>query len=151
AAVRPRHPGGLLGERPAAGPPAPPSVPADRRRGPPGRRGGGRGRRGGARQPPPRRTARCLVRPGGDPCRWLLDAAVRALPARRREWGEAMRAELPAIGAGRARWRFAAGCLRVVAVQPELLRGIGYPLLGVGVLAAAATWTGRIAYPLVHW
>jgi hypothetical protein len=73
------------------------------------------------------------------------------MPARRREWGEAMRAELPAIGTGRARWRFAVGCLRVAAVQPEMIRGIGYPLLGAGVLAATATWAGRIAYPLLHW
>jgi hypothetical protein len=81
----------------------------------------------------------------------LLAAAVRLLPAGRRDWGAAMRAELAAIESGPARWAFAAGCVRVVATRPAVLRRAGYPLLMAGALAAALWWTSRIAYGPLHW
>jgi len=40
----------------------------------------------------------------------LLIAAVRRMPAKRREWGEAMLAELASVRLLQERWLFAAGC-----------------------------------------
>jgi hypothetical protein len=81
----------------------------------------------------------------------LLAGAVRLLPADRRDWGTAMRAELAGITSRRARWGFAAGCVRVVATRPAVWRRLGYPLLPAGALAAVLWWTGRIGYPPLHW
>ena len=46
----------------------------------------------------------------------LLTFAARALPTARREWGQAMRAELDPLEGSRARWRFSIGCTRAAAV-----------------------------------
>ena len=46
----------------------------------------------------------------------LLTFATRALPPARREWGQAMRAELDPIEGARARWRFSLGCTWAAAV-----------------------------------
>lgn len=81
----------------------------------------------------------------------LLAGAVRLLPAGRRDWGTAMRAELAGIGSRRARWGFTAGCVRVVATRPAVWRRLGYPLLPVGVVAAVLWWTSRIGYAPLHW
>jgi hypothetical protein len=86
-----------------------------------------------------------------DAAGWLLAGAVWLLPADRREWGAAMRADLAQIGGRRARWGFATGCVRVVATRPAVLRRVGYPLLMAGALAATLWWTSRIAYPPLHW
>ena len=75
----------ILGDRPAAGPAAAAPVPADRRRPVDGR--GARPGAGTVRQTP-HRAARCLV--SAD---LLLALVVRLLPAGRRDWGRAMRAE----------------------------------------------------------
>lgn len=82
---------------------------------------------------------------------WLLAGAVRLLPAERRQWGAAMRAELAGIEQRRARWGFVSGCVRVIATRPATVRRIGYPLLMAGVLAATLWWTSRIAYRPLHW
>jgi hypothetical protein len=92
-----------------------------------------------------------VSRPGRDPASWVLSGAVRLLPAARREWGTAMRAELAGIGTRRARWRFTSGCVRAVATRPEVLGGLGYPLLATGVMAAVLGWTGAIAYAPLRW
>src|SRR5204862_512187 len=109
------------------GPPAPSPVPPDRRR----PRGGRRARRGPrpavAGRPP--RTAGCLVTDR------LLALAVRLLPPARRDWGHAMLAESAAIDSAPERRRHVLGCLRVVLAQPPALRAIGYPLLGLALLA----------------
>jgi len=81
----------------------------------------------------------------------LLAAAVTFLPAHRRQWGTAMQAELADLAGPRARWQFAAGCAGVVATRPAVLRRAGYPLLTAAVLGATLWWTGRIAYPPLHW
>ncbi len=81
----------------------------------------------------------------------LLAGAVRLLPAGRRDWGTAMRAELAGIRSRRARWGFTAGCVRVVATRPAVWRRLGYPLLPAGVLAAVLWWTSRIGYTPLHW
>jgi hypothetical protein len=62
-----------------------------------------------------------------------------------------MRAELTGIGSGRARWRFALGCVLAVAAQPMVLRGTGYPLLVVGVLGAVVAGTGTVTYAPLRW
>jgi hypothetical protein len=81
----------------------------------------------------------------------LLAGAVRLLPAGRRDWGTAMRAELAGISSRRARWEFTAGCVRVVATRPAVWRRLGYPLLPAGVLTAVLWWTSRIGYAPLHW
>jgi len=88
-----------------------------------------------------------VSRLGRDPASWLLAGAARLLPPARGEWGRAMRAELAGIESGQARWRFALGCIRVVASQPAVLPGIGYPLLMAGVLVAVVTWTDTVPPP----
>ena len=47
-----------------------------------------------------------------------LSLAVRLLPPARREWGDAMQAELAAIERGPARRRYALGCARAVCARP---------------------------------
>lgn len=51
--------------------------------------------------------------------RLLLAAAVRRMPSERREWGEAMLAELAQLQHPYARWRFALGCARVALFPPR--------------------------------
>jgi hypothetical protein len=87
----------------------------------------------------------------GDGADLVLAGAVRLLPAGRRDWGTAMRAELAGIRPRRARWEFTAGCVRVVATRPAVWRRLGYPLLPAGVLAAVLWWTSRIGYAPLHW
>lgn len=67
--------------------------------------------------------------------RRLLAFAVRALPERRRPWGEAMLAELAAVQGGPARWRFALSSLRAMAGLPSART---WAALAVVVLAAVA-------------
>lgn len=85
----------------------------------------------------------------------LLAGAVRLLPAERRPWGAAMRAELAGItadGAGRgARWSFAVSCVRVVAGEPAARRRAGYPLLAAAALATVSWWSGSVAYAPLRW
>ncbi len=81
----------------------------------------------------------------------VLAVAVRLLPAERREWGRAMRAELAAIEPPAARWRFALGCVRAAVIRPALLPDIGYPLLMAGVLVVVAVWTSPIASAPMRW
>jgi hypothetical protein len=76
----------------------------------------------------------------------LLAAAVRRLPADRRDWGAAMTAELAQLRDPWARRRFALGCARVALFPPRGAR----PLAVVGVLAVvvavASGWSvGRAA------
>ena len=65
----------------------------------------------------------------------LLHWVVRLLPARRREWGLAMQAEL--AGLERGRWGFALSCARGVLVRPETLLRLVPRLLAAGGLIAA--------------
>jgi hypothetical protein len=92
-----------------------------------------------------------VTRSGRDPADRLLAGAVALLPAGRREWGQAMRAELAGIEVAGERGRFALGCVRVVATQPAVLRGAGYPLLMAGVLVAILVWTSTIGYAPLRW
>jgi hypothetical protein len=85
-----------------------------------------------------------------DSASWVLAAAVRLLPPQRHQWGMAMRAELAGIDEGRQRWRFALGCVRVVATRPAVWRRLGYCLLSLAVVAAAARGTARVWYAPLH-
>jgi hypothetical protein len=82
---------------------------------------------------------------GTDGPGWLLAVARAALPADRREWGQAMAAELAQVAGDAARWRFAAGCARA-AIFP----GGGWAAVGatgglaVAALAATALGTGAV-------
>jgi len=51
--------------------------------------------------------------------RLLLTVAVRLMPAERREWGEAMLAELAQLQNTSTRWRFALGCSHVAMFPPR--------------------------------
>lgn len=51
--------------------------------------------------------------------RLLLTVAVRQMPVERREWGEAMLAELAQLQNTSTRWRFALGCSRVAMFPPR--------------------------------
>jgi hypothetical protein len=87
----------------------------------------------------------------GDRAERLMDAAVRLLPRQQRVWGSAMLAELSAIESRAERWRFAFGCLRVMATRPAVWRRFGSPLLAVAVLVASLWWTGRFEYAPLRW
>jgi len=54
--------------------------------------------------------------------RLLLTVAVRRMPVERREWGEAMLAELAQLQNTSTRWRFALGCSRVAMFPPRKVR-----------------------------
>jgi WD40 repeat protein len=66
------------------------------------------------------------MRPAGrDPAGWLLDVAIRMLPAGRHDWGQAMRAEFACIAPASERWRFALGCARVALWHGPVWRVAG--------------------------
>jgi hypothetical protein len=87
---------------------------------------------------------------GGDdiPARIVAVAAGR-LPARLREWGQAMTAELIQIPERVGRWRFAADVLRVVLFpsarsgRRALVTALAGLATAAGVTAAAASEVGR--------
>ena len=83
-----------------------------------------------------------MMRPAGrDPAGWLLDVAVRLLPAGRRDWGQAMRAEFACIATSPERWRFALGCARVALWQGPAWRVVGC-LAAQGAAVALALTSG---------
>src|SRR5689334_8240102 len=67
----------------------------------------------------------------------LLAVAAWLLPPARREWGRAMRAELTASASPRARWAFAAGCLRAAVWPDQLGRVAQYAVVVAGAVAVA--------------
>src|SRR5205809_2016501 len=97
-ARRPRAAGDPLGAGPAGGSAAPASVPADRGRSGPGRRGVWAGPP--VAGPPPHHAAGDRGSVMGTTLARLLAAAVRMLPTQRRELGQGLLAELPAVPAG---------------------------------------------------
>jgi hypothetical protein len=92
---------------------------------------------------------------GGDRAALLLALAVRSLPARHRDWGQAMRAELDQVRGRRARWRFSFGCawaatvIRTRAAFGSRERG-GEGLRTV-VLSGITIALALAAYGLVHY
>jgi hypothetical protein len=76
-----------------------------------------------------------------DPPGRLLAVAVAALPERRREWGEAMTAELAEMEGRSARWRFALSSVRATLWLPP---AGGWPVLALvtSVVVASVTVAG---------
>jgi hypothetical protein len=81
----------------------------------------------------------------------LLSAAVRVMPAERRDWGRAMQAELAAVEEPSDRSSFAWGCLRAAAVRFHLLRGLLHLIVVLGVLAALLAWTATLNHGPLVW
>ena len=81
----------------------------------------------------------------------LLAAAVRVMPAGRRDWARAMQAELAAIAEPPQRRSFAWGCVRAAAVQFHLLRGAMHLLVVLGTLGTLLAWTATVDYPPLAW
>ena len=78
---------------------------------------------------------------------WLLAAAAATLPAGRRDWGEAMAAELARVPVQErgARWRFAAVGARAAVFPPGGSRvAVGVAGVAVAATAAAALATGAV-------
>ncbi|WP_157437104.1 hypothetical protein [Actinoplanes subtropicus] len=81
----------------------------------------------------------------------LLGAAVRVLPAGRRDWGRAMQAELAAIEDPADRRGFAWGCLRAAAVEFHLLRGALHVLAVLAVAGTLVAWAATVNEPPLAW
>ncbi|MCT9934656.1 hypothetical protein N5079_31060 [Planotetraspora sp. A-T 1434] len=86
-----------------------------------------------------------MSRPPRDVAGALVALAVRLLPAARRGWGQAMRAELLQVEGGRARLGFALGCVRVALAQPAALRALGH--LAATAAAVTLVLAGGVTYP----
>ena len=65
-----------------------------------------------------------------------LDVVVRLLPAARRQWGHAMRAELATIETASERRRFALSCSRVALTPTPGARALAHHLTALGAAAA---------------
>ncbi len=68
----------------------------------------------------------------------LLVGAARLLPADRRHWAEAVRAEADQVPGGRARLTWLAGGFWLIAKDGAMARRIGYWVGAAGLVAAAA-------------
>jgi hypothetical protein len=85
----------------------------------------------------------------------VLLLAIRALPADRSDWGQAMIRELDEAQGSRARWRFSRGCVKtVVALRARASLGGSHRDGAVArsvVLAAVAAALALCGYGLVHY
>ena len=79
---------------------------------------------------------------GHDRARSLLTLAVRLLPPQRRDWGQAMLAELDQLQDRWARWRFALGCVRVALAPPRAAPPPGLVVQAAIVVGAAGVGLG---------
>jgi hypothetical protein len=70
---------------------------------------------------------------------WMLARAARGLPAERRHWVEAVRAEADQVTADWTRLTWLAGGFWLVAKEGGMARRIGY-WIGAAGIAAAAAW-----------
>ena len=83
------------------------------------------------------------------PARIVATAAGR-LPARRRDWGQAMAAELAQVSGRASRWQFAVGVLRVVVFPSARHPGRAAAVAVAGLaVTAAATAAAAIEVPAV--
>jgi hypothetical protein len=79
---------------------------------------------------------------GHDRARSLLSLAVRRLPPDRRDWGQAMLAELDQLQGRAARWRFTLGCVRVALAPPRAAPSPGLAVRAAVVGGAAGVGLG---------
>jgi hypothetical protein len=89
-----------------------------------------------------------VTKPTGDGPVRLVALAVRILPPERADWARAMQAELASIGPQRDRWVFIGGCLRAIAAEQRMLRGVLHLLAVLGVVVVAFAWSATIGPPL---
>jgi hypothetical protein len=74
----------------------------------------------------------------------LLAATVRVLPARHRDWGRAMKAELASITDRPDRRSFARGCVWAAAAEFHLLRGTAHLLAVLATLGTLFAWIAAV-------
>lgn len=84
--------------------------------------------------------------PANQPAGVLLRFVVAFLPARRREWGRAMRAEFANLDDASERWPFVLGCLRATLSQASV-GATGRVLASAGSIGAVVALTARTGYP----
>ena len=79
----------------------------------------------------------------------LLAWTATLLPARRRDWGQAMQAELAGIQTAAGRWRFTGGCALAIAKRPGsgALASLAVP---AGTVLATVLLTARTSYRPMH-
>jgi hypothetical protein len=88
---------------------------------------------------------------GHDRARSLLTLAVRRLPPERRDWGQAMLAELDQLQGRAARWRFTLGCVRVALAPPRAAPPPGLVVRAAIVVGAAGVGMGiYLVSPALH-
>lgn len=88
---------------------------------------------------------------GHDRARSLLTLAVRRLPPDRRDWGQAMLAELDQVQGRTARWRFTLGCVRVALAPPRAQPPPGLVVRAAIVVGAAGVGLGiYLVSPALH-
>jgi hypothetical protein len=101
------------------------------------------------------RALRSSASSGGNHAARLLAGVVRALPAERLDWGDAMCAELAHIRDRRARWRFSLGCaVAAVVIRARFAacsRQPGGALLRAVVFGGALAALALAAYGLAHY
>ncbi len=83
----------------------------------------------------------------------LVAVAARVLHGDRRDWGEAMTAELAQLRDRPARWRFALGCTwaALVAAPPDPNAGMPGVAISVTLVAGVAGCIAATAYVLSTW
>jgi hypothetical protein len=70
---------------------------------------------------------------------WAIDVLAGLLPAEKREWADAVRAEACQLPSGWPRLDWLAGGLWLVVKEAQMVRKVGY-WLGIGVVAAVLAW-----------
>src|SRR5262245_41580415 len=88
----------------------------------------------------------------------VLSAIVRQMPEERREWGEAMLAELAQVEGAARRWGFAISCLRVAVFPPAkfeafpagMIKNLA-PTIGAGALIGFALLQPEISGAGLAW
>jgi hypothetical protein len=76
----------------------------------------------------------------------VLRTVAAMLPASRRDWGRAMRAELAGIAGPADRRSFVAGCLRAAVTGPDAVPTVAAPVLSIAALVAAVILTEPASY-----
>lgn len=81
----------------------------------------------------------------------VLAAAVRVLPADRRDWGAALRAELATVTARSDRWGYARAAVRVALTRNPALRAVLHAAAVLATLATVFAWAATVDYPPLLW
>jgi hypothetical protein len=93
-------------------------------------------------------------RHGRDMPSWLVTVAARWLPTERRDWADALVAELAIVHGRTARWAYAVAALRMVTVPPahrppHLARTASIAAIGAVALSTAAILTVPTVAPFI--